>query len=278
MQKSSFDIRNCIIAFTPVLIFFMVREAAKLVAHNIVMSWAGAGAVVFGFDFGTLVTFEDVTAYLQGNSVYVTGICNVICILVFALMIRGKRAQEEKREQGRDPAFIVKAVFGSLCMSLAVSNIIHLLGIDAASAGYQRVQSTFSGKEMAVLIIFLGIIAPVSEELCFRGLMYPALKEIAGMAPAMVISAVCFGLIHGNAAQMLYAGSLGLLLAFFYEKGGSIIAPLSGHIAVNILAVFMSTQGTLGVMYKNNMVMIGFTMVFISSTVMIVNGIKGSEK
>ncbi len=276
MQKSSFDIRNCIIAFTPVLIFFLVREAAKLIAHNVVMSLADSRIQVFGFDYGTLSTFEDVTLFLQTNSVYVTAICNIICIIIFGLMMWKAPGLKQNKSKA-DPSFIVKAVFASICLALAVSNIIHLLGIDAASEGYQRVQSSFSGKEMAVLIICLGILAPLAEEMCFRGLMYPAIKDIAGMAPAMVVSSVCFGLIHGNIAQMLYAGALGFVLAFFCEKGGGLLAPLAGHIAVNILAVFMTTQGVLGIMYRNNVVLMGFTLVFISSTVMIIRGIKRYE-
>ncbi|MBR4808071.1 MAG: CPBP family intramembrane metalloprotease, partial [Lachnospiraceae bacterium] len=213
--------------------------------------------------------------FLQSNSIYITGFCNLVCIIIYIIMLKNEPLTPSPR--GHFSVTVLKTVFASLCLSMAVTGIIRLLGIDAASAGYQQVQAGYSGKNIAVLIIALGILAPLSEELCFRGLMYTRIKGILGQAPAFVFSSVCFGLIHGNAAQMIHAAALGILLAFFYEKGGSLIVPLAGHMAVNLFAIFTDASGGMENMYRNTLVAAGLIIVNITVVYMMLNSMRDKK-
>ena len=58
-----------------------------------------------------------------------------------------------------------------------------------------------------------------------------------GVAPAIICSALIFGLVHANLVQFLYAAVLGCLLAFLYEKTGFFYVPVLGHIAANTVSV-----------------------------------------
>ena len=298
-MNKSIRIGECLGAFSPIIIFLAVRELVKLLAHNMVMSFMDNGTIVFGFDFGSLRGIEGVSVFLQSNSIYITGFCNLVCIIIYIIMLKNdplgtglvghfvhKSLRNNSHNQndpltpsprGHFSATVLKTVFASLCLSMAVTGIIRLLGIDAASAGYQQVQAGYSGKNIAVLIIALGILAPLSEELCFRGLMYTRIKGILGQAPALVFSSVCFGLIHGNAAQMIHAAALGILLAFFYEKGGSLIVPLAGHMAVNLFAIFTDASGGMENMYRNTFVAAGFIIVNITVVYMMLNSMRDKK-
>ena len=275
MDNKSIHIGDCLGAFSPIIIFLAVRELVKLLAHNMVMSFMDNGTIVFGFDFGSLRGIEGVSVFLQSNSIYITGFCNLVCIIIYIIMLKNEPLTPSPR--GHFSVTVLKTVFASLCLSMAVTGIIRLLGIDAASAGYQQVQAGYSGKNIAVLIIALGILAPLSEELCFRGLMYTRIKGILGQAPAFVFSSVCFGLIHGNAAQMIHAAALGILLAFFYEKGGSLIVPLAGHMAVNLFAIFTDASGGMENMYRNTFVAAGFIIVNITVVYMMLNSMRDKK-
>ncbi|MBR4754746.1 MAG: CPBP family intramembrane metalloprotease [Lachnospiraceae bacterium] len=275
MDNKSIHIGECLGAFSPIIIFLAVRELVKLLAHNMVMSFMDNGTIVFGFDFGSLRGIEGVSIFLQSNSIYITGFCNLVCIIIYIIMLKNEPLTPSPR--GHFSVTVLKTVFASLCLSMAVTGIIRLLGIDAASAGYQQVQAGYSGKNIAVLIIALGILAPLSEELCFRGLMYTRIKGILGQAPAFVFSSVCFGLIHGNAAQMIHAAALGILLAFFYEKGGSLIVPLAGHMAVNLFAIFTDASGGMENMYRNTFVAAGFIIVNITVVYMMLNSMRDKK-
>ena len=78
---------------------------------------------------------------------------------------------------------------------------------------------------------------PICEELVFRGLMFKRMRERSGFLYAAVYSALVFGLFHGNIVQMVYGFILGMLLAYMYEKYGSVKAPIVGHMVMNLFSV-----------------------------------------
>lgn len=53
----------------------------------------------------------------------------------------------------------------------------------------------------------------------------------------MVISALLFGVLHMNLVQFIYAGILGILLAWFMEKCGHFYGAFLAHVGANLMAV-----------------------------------------
>ncbi len=87
-------------------------------------------------------------------------------------------------------------------------------------------------------VLAVAIIGPIVEELVFReGILGNMLRN--GVAPwtAMIVSALLFGLIHMNPAQVPFAAIMGLLLAIIYYKTGNIIITSLIHIFNNSLAL-----------------------------------------
>ncbi len=54
---------------------------------------------------------------------------------------------------------------------------------------------------------------------------------------SMIYSSLIFGILHGNAVQMVYGALLGFLLAWLYQKMGAIWAPILAHIFINLGSV-----------------------------------------
>ena len=88
-----------------------------------------------------------------------------------------------------------------------------------------------------------GILAPVAEELVYRGMIYRRMRESLTAVQAGVFVSILFGVGHGNLPQGLYAMVLGLLLACIYEKFRNIAAPVLFHIVVNITSLLLSWYG-----------------------------------
>ena len=86
----------------------------------------------------------------------------------------------------------------------------------------------------------IGLLAPVAEELVFRGAVLRALlawsKNHWGM---IVLSALFFALVHGNPVQMPHAFLIGLLLGWMYWRTGSIIPSIAFHWVNNSVAYVM---------------------------------------
>lgn len=86
---------------------------------------------------------------------------------------------------------------------------------------------------MGMLTVMAVIVAPVCEEVLFRGFLYPVAKRFGGRIPAMIFTALFFSAIHGQLVGLLPLFVLGLLLSDLYENTGSLWAPIAVHFCFN---------------------------------------------
>ncbi len=113
-----------------------------------------------------------------------------------------------------------------------------LIGMLQSVLNYQEYQDSMDqmmeGKQMWFLIVCMGIIAPVAEEIVFRWLIYLRLRDYTKMGRAVVISGLIFGIYHGNLVQAVYAGLLGMIFAYFLDISGCLWSSVLLHMGANI--------------------------------------------
>ncbi|MDR0907305.1 MAG: CPBP family intramembrane metalloprotease [Rikenellaceae bacterium] len=81
------------------------------------------------------------------------------------------------------------------------------------------------------------VLAPVCEEMLFRGLILEYIKQKRGVAVAVVLSALIFGLVHAPILpQMVNAFVLGIMLGYVYVLTGSLVSVIIVHAANNALS------------------------------------------
>lgn len=88
----------------------------------------------------------------------------------------------------------------------------------------------------------IGIMAPIVEEIVFRGCILSTLLTQWGHSrrwAAIVVSALLFGAIHFNLPQFVNASLLGLILGWLYYRSGSIVPGMLFHWTVNTVAYLM---------------------------------------
>jgi membrane protease YdiL (CAAX protease family) len=92
---------------------------------------------------------------------------------------------------------------------------------------------------VALLAILAVVAAPVVEETYFRGWIFTSLRAHWGRWPAMVITALLFGLAHYESTHLyaLAVFPLGLVLAALRERTGSAGTSMLFHAANNLIAV-----------------------------------------
>ena len=66
------------------------------------------------------------------------------------------------------------------------------------------------------------------------------LRDFCNAKLAIIISAVFFGVFHGNLVQFVYAFIIGLMLAYVYEKMKTIWATIVFHVGANLLSVLIT--------------------------------------
>ncbi|HEY8465928.1 MAG TPA: type II CAAX endopeptidase family protein [Solirubrobacterales bacterium] len=105
-------------------------------------------------------------------------------------------------------------------------------------------EGTFANVAAAFLII---VAAPISEELFFRGFMFAGIRARAGFAMAAVISGGIWGLVHYTGPDswpvVLQLTIFGVILAWLYERTGSIRPAIAVHGINNALAFWVLTTG-----------------------------------
>lgn len=92
-----------------------------------------------------------------------------------------------------------------------------------------------------IAFISLCVIAPVFEEIIFRGIILEQLSKKYSMATSIIVSGLMFGLIHANLHQGVNAFFIGLILGFIYLKTNSLLLCMFWHFANNFL-VFISSM------------------------------------
>lgn len=92
---------------------------------------------------------------------------------------------------------------------------------------------------MAVMYLYSCIIAPVTEEMMFRGMLLKVFSR-ANQRFAIFATAFFFGLAHGNIPQFILAFVMGIFLAQVTMKHNSIIPAIVVHIFVNVFSTVFS--------------------------------------
>ena len=126
--------------------------------------------------------------------------------------------------------------------------------------------------------LFLGILAPVFEELFYRKAIIDRLRRY-GDLPAILISGVIFGLIHGNFSQVFYATAIGMVLGYVYLRTGKVLYTILLHATFNLVSGVYVTElirrfGSSGIPAEGDTV--GIIMVLAYNALMILSVVIGS--
>ena len=153
------------------------------------------------------------------------------------------------------------------CM-IPVQYLSELLGI-TMSEEYTKLFAGIMEHNLGFLAV--GVVAPMAEEMVFRGAILRSLNSILGHRlrwVAIVVSALLFALVHGNMAQGFGAFLMGLLLGWMYIRTGSIVPGVVFHWVNNSIAVMMyralpqSADMTLVEFFNGNMKNVALAVVF----------------
>ncbi len=100
-------------------------------------------------------------------------------------------------------------------------------------SNYMQVVGSILNHRLPMVLLYVVLIAPITEELIFRGVMLEKLKADLPFYGANLIQAAAFGIYHWNIIQGIYAFSIGLLLGYVRRSFRSLTASVLLHMAIN---------------------------------------------
>ena len=130
------------------------------------------------------------------------------------------------------PAWIGATLLGAL-----VAYLLEALGLKEQAGPLEAFLER--GDPTVILLAFL-LVAPVAEELFFRGVAYNAWERERGPWVAVVGSAALFAAIHSSLFALVPIFALGVMLALLYRRTGSLAANIALHAGFNTISVVIA--------------------------------------
>ncbi len=106
----------------------------------------------------------------------------------------------------------------------------------------QAIEQAGAWPSRLALVVMAVVLAPVGEELLFRGLLYPAIKQAGFPRLALWVTSLLFAAVHANLVIFLPLLVLALALTLIYEWTDNLLAPIVTHgvfNALNLVPLFL---------------------------------------
>ena len=167
--------------------------------------------------------------------------------ILLSLWFRGFRLGNvfgvDRMPVGRSLLLGIALLLSALPMVFAVDYIASALLKVNTSTDTQEVIRIFENSSTVAqrvpIILLAVVIAPVAEELAFRGYLYGVIKRYFGAVPALVLSGILFALIHLNLPSFFPLLVLASVFALAYELSGSLLVPMTMHALFNALSLIL---------------------------------------
>lgn len=144
-----------------------------------------------------------------------------------------------KAKRSIDGLSLVPMAILAAASAVGMNGLLNLIELYRFSPTFQEISEIQFDTPVWLGIISYGILAPLGEEVVFRGVVYGQFKKVMKVPLAIVLSGLAFGLFHGNLVQAVYATVIGILLALVYELYGTLIAPMVFHGIANLFVYIM---------------------------------------
>ncbi|ODA39013.1 type II CAAX endopeptidase family protein [Desulfosporosinus sp. BG] len=130
--------------------------------------------------------------------------------------------------------FVVGAVL-FVVIGFLGSILTQLLGVPAPQSFAVAVKGVNYQWEFFLLTALGGIVAPIKEEMLFRGLIYPPLRQTLGKAKGMLLTGMFFATLHFDIVRFLPLFIGGVVLTWVYQRSSSIWPSIIAHGTWNTL-------------------------------------------
>lgn len=132
----------------------------------------------------------------------------------------------------------------SMVLALLTSQLIQALGDQVEPQKLVTLIAEESAKKeniptLIFFVVMAVVVAPIAEEFLFRGILYPAIKQIGYPRVAAIGTALLFALFHVNLLTFASLTVVALGLIALYEFTDNLLAPITAHAVFNASNLIM---------------------------------------
>lgn len=211
-----------------------------------------------GVFLGTQTFLGIVAAYLSGgdyestlnNTGWIFIFSAVIALGVYIVSFYMRDVSIKDRISIKKTSFLEVIFAFTLAIGCRVLTGVYMLwaeGVEVLNDAIESAQSSFdvatmTGLEILALMISVCIVAPIIEEILFRGIV---IKELSGcMSPffAIILQGLFFSIAHFNLVQLLFTVVIGIILGVVYYKTKNLVIAMLVHMFFNCSSVLTITN------------------------------------
>ncbi len=206
--------------------------------------WSTTRLVVLVFSLMAANLAAQVLAFQMTDNLFAAAGAGAALTILFAAAAAQARggaphaAFDLSRMPAAEQLLCAAAALGSLLptsLLAGLSSRLHPPGPEWIAMYNVHLPGSAAGIVLAAAAVVVA--APLAEEMVFRGLIYRLGRRAWGPWPAAVVSALAFGLVHGEPWYLFGLVALGLLLAAVYELTGSLWSAVIVHAVHNAVAL-----------------------------------------
>jgi len=176
---------------------------------------------------------------LDGQVTFITYAGTFLITIAFALLLTRRRAGTLNRImhfswQGLNPALILWGLILMLAMNVVIEPLLDLF----PEEWYEFIKDQITSGGWATITAV--VMAPICEEILFRGIIQDSLTYKRGPWSGILITSAIFGAIHGIPQQVVAGFFLGIIIGYIYWKTRSLWSAIILHGINNALATFMN--------------------------------------
>jgi membrane protease YdiL (CAAX protease family) len=219
--------RDLVLGVAAALLVFLVLSAIVV----------GSALAAFGED--TLETMlAEATAIALLDVILVCAVLAVVARKGAGLTELGLRSPP--RGWPRLLGVVVLAYFAAIGVVNIYGILIDAFGLDWLEPG-EQLGSDFYDHDSVVILTGIAIVfmAPIAEEIFFRGFIYGGLRRYLNLPIAGLLSGSLFAMAHGDPGLIAPFAGVGLVLAFVYEKSGTLWASIGVHFVFNSISFML---------------------------------------
>lgn len=172
------------------------------------------------------------------DSAYLNIISVCLCVLVTAIFFAAKKRSltDAANIRSAKPLKVGSAFVCGLTLQIPIGVILSLIPFPESVVENHNELMNACTSPMWVQLLYGVIIAPVIEELFFRGIVHDRLAKTMPVPLAAILSATGFAVIHGELMAIIVAFACGIVLALLYSKFNTILVPIAFHVGFNLLS------------------------------------------
>ena len=124
-------------------------------------------------------------------------------------------------------------------MPLVTLPVLLLTGADQddLEAPARELTDKATGAGVVLLVLVVVVMAPLAEEVFFRGMLQRTLRRRLPLWPAMLVTSALFAVSHFQALQLPALAAFGLVLSVLAHRSGRLGPPIWAHVGFNATTV-----------------------------------------